>query len=152
MSLDLPNGSDQLPIRPAARRVPWRAVLLGFAILVCGAIIGSSLTLIAVRRALVDAYVHPEREPERAVARMKKSLRLSDEQAAKVGEIVDRHFVVLLSIRREAQPRVAKELHEMKQEVEAVLNEEQTREWRKRFQFVERAWEGDTSKSAPEAP
>jgi hypothetical protein len=85
---------------------------------------------------------------------MHRKLDLSDEQAAKVLAILTKRETALRSIIQEMQPKFEEQLQRAKDEVAAVLNPEQARKWRKRFDRVKarwkRKWFGATSEKKKE--
>lgn len=130
--------SSELPALRKPRR--WRAVLLGIVILICGALIGSGVTVIVIHKMVLHAIRHPEQTPMRITKRIQSKLRLSDEQAAKVREIITTRQKAIQAIRRDVQPRVEKELDGAKEDVAALLNPEQARQWRERFDYLRKTW------------
>ena len=126
---------------PAPRkRGKLRAILLGLLILLCGAVIGAGGTLICVKKILLRSIHHPEEAPARISERIKSSLHLSDEQARRIKAILVERQKALQAIRREAQPRVEKELEITREEVSRVLSPEQARAFRQRFDELKTRW------------
>lgn len=116
---------------------PWlRAILLGSIILVCGMFIGGGITLYVATQRVMDAVQNPEKVPARVVARMQRNLDLTDEQAATLEGIIERHQNNLLAIRAEVQPRVKAELGTLQQEVEEILTPEQAERFRERLETL----------------
>jgi len=132
--------SSPLTVPRGTSRRWWKALLLGLAILLCGAVIGSALTLIVAHRIVVHAIDNPHEAPTRIANRMKRKLDLSEEQRAKVLEILTERQRAIHAIRSEAQPKVVHELNLAKEQVAAVLNEKQARSWRERFDSLRRRW------------
>ncbi len=125
------------PIAKPPKRRRWlRQVLLGIVILACGVVIGGGLTIKVVWDNWVYAARHPEAMPERSASRIKKRLDLSDAQTQQVHEILTRHNRVFMEIKREALPRVKKELDELRVEIETILSNEQAAEWNERFDMM----------------
>jgi len=130
--------SAELPPIKKPRR--WRAVLLGIIILICGALIGSGVTVIVIHKMVLHAIRHPEQTPMRITNRIKSKLGLSDEQAARVREIIAARQKAIQAIRRDVQPRVERELEGAKEDVAALLNPEKARQWRERFDYLRKTW------------
>ena len=118
--------------RPRKR---WlRACVFAFAFLLCGVIIGSSLTFYLAIDRFVESVHNPEDLPERVAGRMRFGLGLNDEQTAEIESIVAKHLDELLKIRDEVHPRVRAELGLMKQDIEATLTPAQAEKFGKRFE------------------
>ena len=128
----------QLPV-PRKRRF-WRALLLGMVILLCGMLIGAGVTVIVLQKFVLYAIHHPEEVPNRVAERLRNKLSLSDEQAKKVKAILTERQKAFLVLRRMARPKVERELERLREEVAAVLDENQARKWRKRFDRLRRQW------------
>ncbi|MBN1901344.1 hypothetical protein JW926_08485 [Candidatus Sumerlaeota bacterium] len=124
-----------------------RQIMLGIVIFLCGIIVGTGVTLLIARRIVIKALRNPEGMPQRITTRMKKNLSLSDVQAEKVQQIISRHLGELNRIRKETHPRVRENLGRLKEEVADVLDEEQERKWRERFEKLESLFPPDPSSS-----
>lgn len=126
------NQSAMLPMRTAR---PWRRILLGVIILVCGIAIGAGGSAIILRNALrtqmLHAMRHPERAPAAMVERMQRELHLSPKQAEQVEAIITQRFLAIEQIREKTRPRIDEQLGLMKEEVLKVLDKAQGREWLK---------------------
>ncbi len=121
------------------KRKRWRAVLLGLIILICGFAMGSGVTVIVVRK--MAHIIHtPGEAPKRITERMRRKLDLTDAQAAKVQAILTEREKALLGIFREIQPRLRKELERTREDVAAVLDSEQAKKWRERFDYLQNKW------------
>lgn len=131
--------SRRVEPRSSSKKGRWRLLLAGVVILVCGIVIGSGLTIIVVRKMIINSMRHPERIPNRITRRMKRKLDLTDEQAQRVKETVARYMHQLERIRKESRPRVYRQLEMLKEEVAKILNEKQRKVWRKRFKKLEDA-------------
>jgi hypothetical protein len=117
----------------------WRAVALGVVILLCGTLLGSAGTIIYVKHML--GVVHtPGAAANRITDHMRRKLDLSDDQATKVRAVLTERETALRAIVQEMQPRLEEQLQRAKEEVAAVLDPEQARSWRKRFDRVEARW------------
>lgn len=117
----------------------WRVVALGLIILLCGALLGSGVTIIVVKH-LFDVVHSPGAAAKRITDHMRRKLDLSDDQAAKVLAILTRRETALRSIIQDMEPKLEEQLQLTKEEVAAVLDPEQARKWRKRFDQVEARW------------
>jgi hypothetical protein len=80
------------------------------AIFLSGLLVGVGITLLAVRQGMLYGIHHPEEMPVRVVARLRRPLSLSDEQADRIESIIRQRQVHLQEIRRRYQPEVEAEL------------------------------------------
>jgi hypothetical protein len=135
--------------RSVTRPSWWRAWLPGAAILFCGIIIGAVGTLVFKHRAVAHLRgLSPAQVGERLGSRVQDKLDLTDEQAARVQDIITRRVGNLRAIRDEAIPRFVEQWILLKQEVDAELDgEEQRVEWRRRTDRVEQLIPALTSAS-----
>jgi hypothetical protein len=135
---EISPSSLELPIPP--RRRPWRSLLLGLIILLCGILIGTGGTVIVLQKVVLYAIHHPEEVPNRVAERMRNKLGLSDEQTKKVKAILAERQRAFLALRRAARPKVEQELERLREEVATILDKNQARKWRKRFDALTRQW------------
>jgi len=129
---------------PASGRAPRRPlgvrVVLSLIIFVSGGAAGTGITLLVIRERVLHAIHHPEEMPALIAHRMRGTLHLSDEQVRQVEEILGRRQLVLQAIRRQFQPQVEGELDRIETEVSAVLDDQQRRNWRERFEQMRGEW------------
>ena len=112
---------------PARRR--WPRLLASLLIFLCGGVVGAVGGSIWMRERMVYMLQHPETVSERALSRIRSVLALTDEQAAKVEEIVRRRHARMESFRAAAYPKQMAEFSAMRAEVDAVLTSEQGPKW-----------------------
>lgn len=105
-------------------------------ILLCGMVIGGGLTLHFLWSRVVFAVQHLDEAPARVLERMDDRLGLSDEQTARIREVLDRRFKAITDIRTEFQPRLEAELGGARAEINAVLTPEQAELWNRRFDWL----------------
>ncbi len=98
---------------------------MGLLLLLCGVIIGASLTAAFGFNRLMATIHEPETIPPRIVARMKWNLSLTDEQAEQVEAIITDLQRDLVSIRDRNLPEIERELEQARTEVLEVLTPEQ---------------------------
>jgi len=103
-------------------------------------VIGAGLTAIVLHKVVVHAIHNPDEVTQRIAARIRSKLNLNEDQAARVSAILAERRKAILSIRREAQPKVEKELDRLQEEVAAVLTPDQTASWNKRLDELRRTW------------
>ena len=118
---------------PSAPPSPWRMLLLGLIILMCGIIIGSAATIAAERRALLRVAQHPGELSVRAADRLARRLDLTEQQRGRVEAILTERLQRLAQLRQRVRPDVDRELNALEEEVAAVLDERQQQRWRRDF-------------------
>ena len=127
---------------PVPKRRRWLTWLLMGVVFIAGGAVGSAATI----HWLIDRFQgyaeHPERAPKRITERMREKLDLTDDQAEKVQDILHRRQQELMAIRREVHPRVQAIMDASREEVGAVLTEEQQAKWEKMYRHLERRWMG----------
>lgn len=123
------------PVGPgiASKKKRWRSFLLGVLILVCGMAIGTGGTVVVMKHIILRAIQHPEKVPQRITDRMRRKLDLTEDQEAKFKAIVTERQKKIQVLLRQIQPEVNKELEKAKEDVEAILNPDQAKKWRERF-------------------
>jgi hypothetical protein len=134
------NGLKETPITPARRRTWVRSLLLGMVILLCGAVIGSVITAVALEQRPIHGIRRPDRLPERIAEDMRWKYKLTDEQERQIQAIFEEHGKKLSDIRAEVQPRVDAEHEALRRGVEAVLTPEQAGQWRQEYEHMRRLW------------
>jgi hypothetical protein len=126
-----PNGdAHKLPL-PKRRR--WFSILMGVSLLLCGGIIGSSVTVYILFDRLMMTIHEPERIPHRIVGRMRWGLGLNDAQAEKIEAIYTDLQRDLVAVRDRALPDIEREVNEARQAVTEVLTPEQAEEYNRNF-------------------
>lgn len=109
--------------------------------------VGGALTLRFLHRQLQSFLTKPEETPDRILPVLRRRLQLTDEQAAKVEQIVRARHQALQQIRRETAPKVRSEFERIEQEVSAVLTPEQKSRWHTRFRQLYLFWFPDLPES-----
>jgi len=126
------TGGGALP-RPRSRT--WPVIGLGLVLLVCGSVIGAGAAVLWLK-----AYLPPPPPPESAVAGIVRDMRarydLSEEQALKVREIMQRRIDAMEAIHRDAQEKSEAEREKLRGEMKTVLRPEQYAEWLAHFEAV----------------
>lgn len=117
---------------PVPCRGPWvRNLVFGIVILVCGAVIGSVTTAVAVEKWPSRGPHRRERIPESIAESMQRRYSLTDDQTCQVLEAFREHARRLSEVRAEVQPRLEAEHQALRQKMEGILTAEQAQEWRK---------------------
>jgi hypothetical protein len=135
---EMPSSTSEFPL--LRRRRPWRSFLLGLIILFCGMLIGAGITVIILQKVVLYAIHHPEEVPNRLTERLRNKLSLTDEQTKKVKAILIERQKAFVALRRAIRPKMERELEQLREDVAAVLDENQARKWRKRFDRLRRQW------------
>ncbi len=119
-------------IHPPRRNRLWLVVLLGLAILICGAVIGSGLVVLSVKDRLVSspAPSSTAHEAENITAELHSQLHLTDAQAVQVRQIMARSVAVMDTLRQEMRQKVEAEHQRLNAEMKAVLTAEQFALWK----------------------
>jgi hypothetical protein len=134
-SVSLPSAAP--PPRPRRRWLRW---LLWAIVFGSGFVAGAGLTLIGVRKGLLESIHHPETMPKKVAERLRKPLQLSPEQMRRIEQIVAERQQVLLQIRVRVQPEVEAELDVIQREIAKVLDEKQRVKWEQLFDQLRRTW------------
>ncbi len=107
------------------RTIRLRTALLGLLILVCGVVIGSSVTAHILWTRMIERVRDPVHLPLRAARHMTSRLDLSPEQTQRVEEILARRQESLAALREEMAPRMRAELESLRTEIATELTPEQ---------------------------
>ncbi|MFA6242281.1 MAG: hypothetical protein WC655_15210 [Candidatus Hydrogenedentales bacterium] len=127
------------PTQSAWRKyLHWPTLLLAAVVLVSGIVIGSAGTATVIRRGIADAVQHPEQSAARATKRLRRQLDLSEQQAQQVEKILSERTKAFGDIYRDNLPRIAQEIATTKEQVGAVLTDEQRLKWLDRVAKLER--------------
>jgi hypothetical protein len=127
--------ADQQPApEPLAAGPPrrHRGMFMGLlaAVFVSGGVVGGGLGMMVTQQKFSDCLRHPERMPERMMTKFRGELELTDEQTAKIDEIVRRRHENFEAIRAEVRPRFDAEFTAMSDEINLVLTEDQQAKWK----------------------
>jgi hypothetical protein len=108
-------------------------------VFLAGLVIGVATTLLVLRGRLLGR-LDPALAAQRDASRLRKSLQLDEQQAQQVEAILRARQSAVLGVLRT-------ELDRAEQEVDAVLNEEQSAKWRQTLAWIRQRWLGDHSGS-----
>ena len=117
-----------------------RLTLMGLVILVCGMLIGGTVTSRIAWKRFIDRTRNHDQITERIAGRMHRDLGLSDEQSHRIQDIIHQHQENLRNIHLEVRPRVEDELDQLKRGVDSVLTPEQAQRWNRRYQRMHEHW------------
>jgi hypothetical protein len=108
---------------------PWRMALSGVVILAAGITIGVSATVVFVH----PADPRPRMDPNDALTvmmpRFQRELDLTGEQVDKIKTVLGKGLLALDEIRKNAEPKIEKQLQTTTEDVEKVLTAEQLSNW-----------------------
>ncbi len=138
------SESDQA--LPQTRRSWLKTAALSLALLLSGAVIGSGVTVIALRRRADEARRHPEWLSRRTLARMRDRLDLSDAQAEQIRQIFANTRRQAQMLRGEHRREARAIMDVMHEDVSAVLTPEQRAEWER---WIRRARERAFRRNGP---
>jgi hypothetical protein len=125
---------------PTRRRRRWLRVVLWLVIFGSGLLVGTGLTLIAVRRGVLQAIHHPEQMPTNVSRRLQRTLDLDNQQTTQIREILRRRQVDLEEIRVRYQPEIEAQLDLIRAEIGQVLDDQQRETWYQIFDNKRRIW------------
>jgi len=128
-----------LPLRASPRR-RWLNWLLWLIVFGSGFAAGVGVTLLGVRRGLLESIHHPEAMPGKVAQRLRRPLQLSDDQLRSIEQIIAKRQQVLLRIRVRVQPEVEAELDAIRREIGQVLDDQQRSKWEHLFDHLRRTW------------
>jgi hypothetical protein len=102
--------------------------------------VGTGLTLMAVRHGMLELIHHPEKMPAKVAQRLRRPLRLNEEQVAQVTQILGKRQVALDEIRVRYQPEIEQQLDLIEAEIAEVLDDGQREIWHRMFENKRRIW------------
>jgi len=111
------------------RAQQWKMAFFSLVILIAGILIGSGVTLIAVRERIPQPVMDIEAVNEHVLGRLQEQLNLNTDQREQIRDIFAKHIRALRQIRQQARPKVAQEMNDLHMEVMAILDEEQQQIW-----------------------
>ncbi|MFZ5830171.1 MAG: hypothetical protein ACOY3P_08785 [Planctomycetota bacterium] len=139
--MNLADDEPRLPPpKPAPRRNRWWSILFSLVIFLSGLIVGGAVALSFVKNQLVMAVQNPEFGPIRITNMLKRSLRLTPEQAEEILAIMHKRQGNLQAIRIRVQPEVEAELEAVESEVAAVLDSQQRERWAAMVTKLKATW------------
>ena len=130
------SGNEHSPIEPAVggRRAWVKGTLLGVALLVMGGVIGSSLTVMAIKQQADRDRRERPNMPTRLVERLTREMDLSHEQTQQVEVIVSKRAGAIRRLHEEMRPLAQQEMRAMKEEIASILTPEQRAYWDRRWE------------------
>jgi hypothetical protein len=138
----LPPPESQSPheLPKASRRHRWLAIVLAVVIFLSGFVIGSGTAVVFIHNHLINAVRYPNQAADRIAERLRRSLDLTDSQAAQVKAIIHKRQTALQDIRRRVQPEVEAQLDLVEREVSDVLEPQQQKKWHEMLEHLRTTW------------
>mgnify|MGYP001027415774 FL=1 len=118
------------PTAALRRMHRFRMAISGLVILVAGMTLGVAGTLLVVKP-------NEPRPPDidnavvMMLMRFRGELNLSDEQVEQIETVLRDHFQQLEALRAEARPKIERVLQDMKNQISAILTEQQRADWQR---------------------
>ena len=132
----------------------WTVALYMGLVFACGAVVGAfAYRLYTVSD--VSANVgqrDPEEYRKRFMAELKNRLNLNDDQAAKVGMIMDQTRQQFRAARATIEPEIQKIREEQRQKISEILSADQQAEFQKMMEQRRRARESKKDNGVPQPP
>lgn len=119
------SGTDLAPRGGAATRTTLLAVIVVALTFVCGLVVG----MLLVHLRAPSPRPLPPFAGQVLVNRLDRRLDLTDEQRARVEEILERHHARIREIQEASRPRVRAEIESANAEISRILTPEQRREF-----------------------
>ena len=129
--------SEQVKL-PKPRR--WLVMLTALLIFISGLIVGAGGATFVIIRNAQERMRHQERIPPRIVGFLRSRLDLTDEQAAKIEQVLRERQSAFQAIRREVAPRIESELELARDKINEILTPEQRAKWEEIFSSMRRRW------------
>jgi len=108
----------------------WLQVVVLLVVFTAGGVTGSMITSRVIHSRMESYRQHAPIFSEDIVARLRLRLGLSDEQTAKVKEIIQRRHSKMIAYRNEGSQKMHSEFDAMVDEIASVLDEQQAERWR----------------------
>ena len=127
------------PVTRPRRRWVW-TILLALVIFVSGVLVGGGLTFKFITSGFKRSFQDPAVLADRITQRMKKRLKLTDQQAVQFRGIILEQQKAFQSLRKQVRPQLEAQIEKTRQELAAVLTPEQARKWEKHFRHFLKFW------------
>jgi len=132
----------------------WTVALYMALVFACGGVVGAfAHRLYTVSGVSANAFQrNPEEFRKRYMADMKARLQLTDDQAAKLGAIMDDTRAQFRDVRKKIEPEMEKIRDDQRQKISELLSPSQQAEWQKIVEERQRRREGKKSREGPPPP
>ncbi|NLH41123.1 MAG: hypothetical protein GX448_04720 [Planctomycetes bacterium] len=108
----------------------WRMAFLGLIILIAGFTLGAAAAVLLLPGSESSRIPGGGRGDQMMLERIMPRLRLSREQAERVGPVLRKHMQKLEEIREQGRIQIAAELEAMNEEMSSLLSPDQQQRWR----------------------
>jgi len=123
------------------KKITFKKFAVGVAILLCGMLLGSALTIHAGNRIMLEAIGKPEKMADHMTRRLTRDLDLSESQKQQVGEIINKRAKSVSGILSETHPRMEEQFELMHREVREVLDDNQKKKFDGIYQGMKEKFE-----------
>lgn len=132
----------------------WTVALYMALVFVCGGVVGAfAHRLYTVSGVSANgAQRNPEEFRKRFMADMKARLQLTDDQAAKLGAVMDETRVRFRDVREKFEPEIQKIREDQRQKISELLSPSQQAEWQKIVEERQRRRESKKDRGGPPPP
>jgi Spy/CpxP family protein refolding chaperone len=132
----------------------WTVALYMALVFACGGVVGAfAHRLYTVSGVSANAAPrNPEEFRKRYMAEMKTRLQLTDDQAAKLGAIMDDTRVRFRDVREKFEPEMQKIREDQRQKISELLSPTQQAEWQKIMEERQRRRGGKKDREGPPPP
>ena len=121
----------ETPGRSSRRALPWLIqVMILLAVFAAGGVVGATVSVRLLLGRIEYYRQNADALPADVAARLHYRLRLDDQQARQIREIIGRRHPRIVHHRDQSAQAMRKEFQQMEQEVAAVLDETQQAQWR----------------------
>jgi len=150
---DTPKKKGRCHLPPPKKRdiIPF---VLAAVILLCGVVIGAGGTVLFLRNKALSIIHNPEKLPDRITNLVQRHYSLEEGQTEEVRKVLGEHLTELEILRQNTRPVVDKQLDAIRDEIAAIMGEEQGAVWREDFEHLRGEWLApfvDLSKMPPTA-
>jgi len=132
----------------------WTVALYMALVFACGGVVGAfadRLYMVSGVSANV-AQRNPEEFRKRYMADMKARLQLSDDQAAKLGVVMDDTRARFRDVREKFEPEMQKIREDQRQKISELLSPSQQAEWQKIMEERQRRRDSKKDRGTPPSP
>src|SRR4029078_59970 len=130
---ELPMSTEQVstaaPMQATTSSPRWLTILIALPAFAAGFVSRGLVTAIVAIHRLQYAIHHPETAPERMSKMLQRRLRLTDDQRAEIEKNFCGAQAKRPAVRRVFQPLITMELNKLREEIGAVLTDQQRKQW-----------------------
>ena len=149
-----PTSGPPPPSFSAPRR-KWLMPVLLVVALACSFVAGAAVSTVVILHGKKGRPFAPDEMPRIITERLRAELGLSNEQAAKIKDILSEERKELQAIRQESWDKIRPLIDQKAKEIEQVLTPEQAARWKELLEKYQRDWmihPGPGGKGLPHPP